>query len=203
MLTRAFSKIWVLAIVIFLVGGGILLWQYFWMAEEVEAPGAEAPEAPRNREETAKLTLELLENTEYYFALYDKKARLTDGQYGEEEIVDEDGFTYIFSAGIASDKVAFGDLDNNGKEDAAVIIYSAGGASGLFYELAVVINENGSPYHLTSEYLGDRIRINSINIREDIITLDMIIHDVGDSACCPTLHKVSQYKLSEDELLEI
>ena len=118
-------------------------------------------------------------------------------------MVDEGGFPYVFSAGMVKDEVAFGDLNNDEKEDAAVIIYSAGGGSGLFYELAVMINQNGNPYHLTSEYLGDRIRINSVAIRDGIITLDMIIHDLGDAACCPTLYKVFQYKLSEDELLEI
>ena len=203
MLSRAFSKIWILVILIILVGGGILFWQYFLMVEEVEAPGTETPEAPEEKEETARLTLESLENAEYYFALYDKRVRLINGLHGEEEITDEDGYTYIFSAGMVKDRVAFGDLNNDGREDVAVIIYSTGGGSGLFYELAAVIDENGSPCHLTSKYLGDRIRVNSVAIRDSIITLEMIIHDLGDAFCCPTLHKVSQYKLFENELLEL
>ena len=200
-MNQSFSKIWI--IIIILIIGGILAWQYFGMVEEVEAPGMEATEHSKEEKEFAKLTLEALENAEYYFALYDKKARLVNGLYGEEEIIDEDGFRYIFSAGIVDDKIAFGDLNYNGKEDAAVIIYSAGGGNGVFYELAAMINENGSPYHLTSEYLGDRIRVNSIAVKESVIILDMIIHDLGDAACCPTLDKVFQYKLFEDELLEV
>ena len=202
MLTRAFSKIWI--IIVILIVGGILLWQYFGTREtdEIEPPEIEITELPKE-EETTKLTLEILENTEYYFPLYDKKAHLVDGLHGEEEITDESGYTYIFSAGMFSDKVAFGDLDNDEKEDPAVIVYSTGGRSGLFYELVVMINENGNPYYLTSKYLGDRIRVNSVNIQGSIITLEMIIHDVGDAACCPTLHKVSQYKLLENELLEL
>ncbi len=203
MLNQAFSKIWIIIIVIIFAGGGILLWQYFWIVEEVEAPGMEIPEPPKEKEEFTKLTLEALENAEYYFALYDKKTRLIGGQHDEEEVTDEDGFSYIFSAGMVSDKVAFGDLNYNGKEDAAVIIYSTGGGTGVFYELTVMINENGSPYHLASKYLGDRIRVNSIAVKEGVIILDMIVHDLGDAACCPTLHKVFQYKLFEDELLEI
>lgn len=200
-MNQAFSKIWIIVIV--LVIGGILAWQYFWMVEEVEAPETEVAELPKEEEEVVKLTLEALENAEYYYALYDKKTRLISGQHDEEEVIDEDGFRYIFSAGIVSDKVAFGDLNYNGKEDAAVIIYSAGGGSGIFYELAVIINENGSPYHLTSKYLGDRIRVNSIAVKEGVIILDMVVHDLGDAACCPTLDKVFQYKLFEDELLEV
>lgn len=203
MLSRAFSKIWILVMVIILVGGGILFWQYFLIVEEVEAPETETPEIPEEKEETVKLTLESLENAEYYFALYDRRARLINGLREEEEIVDEDGFSYLFSAGMVKDGVAFGDLDNDEEEDAAVTIYSAGGGSGLFYELAVMISENGNPYHLTSKYLGDRIRVNSVAIRDGIITIDMIIHDIGDAARCPTLHKVSQYKLFENDLLEL
>ena len=201
MLTRAFSKIWI--IIVILIIGGILVWQYFRTgeADKVEVPEIEIIELPE--EEAVKLTLESLENAEYYFALYDKRTRLIGGQHGEEEIIDEDGYRYIFSAGIVSDKAAFGDLDNDGKEDAAVIIYSTGGRSGLFYELAIMINEDGNPYYLTSKYLGDRIEVNSVNIQDGIITLERIIHDLGDAACCPTLHKVSQYKLFENELLEL
>lgn len=202
MLTRAFSKIWI--IIVILIIGGIFLWQYFGTGEtdETESPGIEITELPKE-EEATKLTLEMLENAEYYFPLYDKRARLINGLHEEEEITDESGYTYIFSAGIVSDKVAFGDLDNDEKEDAAVVLYSTGGRSGLFYELVVMINENGNPYYLTSKYLGDRITVNSVNIQDGMITLEMIIHDIGDAACCPTLHKVSQYKLLENELLEL
>ena len=200
-MNQSFSKIWI--IIIILIVGGILAWQYFWVVEKAEAPQTEVIESAKEKEEFAKLTLEALENAEYYFALYDKKTRLIGGRHDEEEIIDEDGYSYIFSAGIISDKVVFGDLNYDEKEDAIVILYSEGGGSGFFYELAVIINENGSPYHLTSKYLGDRVRINSLSVKEDIITLDVITHDTGDAACCPTLHRTFQYKLFEDELLEI
>ncbi len=200
-MNQSFSKVWI--IIIILIIGGIFAWQYFWMVEKVEAPETEVTESVKEKEEFVKLTLEGLENAEYYFALYDKRARLINGLHGEEEIIDEDDFRYIFSAGIVGDKIAFGDLNYNGKEDAAVIIYSAGGGNGVFYELTVMINENGSPYHLASKYLGDRIRINSIAVKEGVIALDMVVHDLGDAACCPTLHKVFQYKLFEDELLKV
>ncbi|KPJ72985.1 hypothetical protein AMJ48_02790 [Parcubacteria bacterium DG_74_1] len=203
MLTQAFSKIWLIILIVII--GGFLVWQHFRTedTEMIETPEIKLTESSKEEEEVVKLTLESLENAEYYFALFEKRARLIDGLHGEEEIFDKDGFPYLFSAGMVKDKVAFGDLNNDEKEDATVIIYSTGGRSGLFYELAVMINENGSPYHLSSKYLGDRIRVNSVSIQDGIITLERIIHDVGDAACCPTLHKVSQYKLFENELLEL
>lgn len=196
-------KLWI--IVVILIVGGILVWQYFKTAEleTIEAPETEMAESSKEKQEPVKLTLEMLKNAEYYFALYEVKARLIAGQHEEEELVDKEDYRYIFSAGLVEDKVAFGDLNNDGKEDAAVIVFSAGGGSGVFYELAVMTNENGNPYHLTSKYLGDRVKINSITVKDGIITLEMVVHDLGDASCCPTLHKVSQYKLSGEELLEI
>jgi len=201
---RGKIKVWI--IIIFLVIAGIFAWGYFdiFESEKTEAPEIKILEAPeKEKEEPVKLTLAAIKNAEYYFPLYERKVRLIAGQHEEEEVVDEGGFRYFFSAGIIEDKLAFGDLNYNGKEDAAVIVYSTGGGSGVFYELAVMMNQEGSPYHITSEYLGDRIKVNSVNIKEGVIILDMLIHDVDDAACCPTLYKIFQYKLFGNELLEI
>lgn len=201
---RAFSKIWI--IIIFLVLVGILFWGYFdiFESEKTEESEIKVSEVQEKKaEEPVKLTLAQIKNTEYYFPLYQKKVSLIAGQHEEEEVVDEEGFRYFFSAGIIEDKLAFGDLNYNGKEDAAVIVYSTGGGSGFFYELAVLMNQDGSPYYLTSEYLGDRVRINSVEIRDSIIIIDLLVHDVDDAACCPTIHRIFQYKLSGNELLKI
>jgi len=200
---RAFSKIWF--IIIFFVIAGILAWHYLDIFESEKTGELEIKvlESEEEEKEPIKLTLAEIENAEYYFGLYDKQVRLVSGHHEEEEIVDESGFRYFFSAGIVEDKIAFGDLNYNGKEDAAIIVYSTGGGSGIFYELAVIINQNGNPYHLTSEELGDRVKVNFINIKEGIIIINMLIHDVADAACCPTLYKTFQYRLSGNELLEI
>ena len=192
-------------VIIILVVAGIFAWGYFdiFESEKAEKPEIEVLESEKEKEEPVSLTLAAIKNAEYYFPLYERKVRLIAGQHEEEEVVDEEDFRYFFSAGIVENRVAFGDLNNNGKEDAAVVVFSTGGGSGVFYELAVVMNQNGNPYYLTSEYLGDRVRVNSLDIKDEIIIVNMLIHDVDDAACCPTLYKVFQYKLSGNELVEI
>ena len=61
-----------------------------------------------------------------------------------------------------SDAVAFGDLDNDGYEDAAVVTITDPGGSGTFYDLAVVMEEGGQPVNVAIAPLGDRVQIQAV-----------------------------------------
>jgi len=104
---------------------------------------------------------------------------------------------------IYENKITFGDLNNDGKNDAVVILTGNCGGTGNFRELAIIINQNKQPHYLTSKNLGDRVIINSVSIESRVITLDMVIHGPNDGLCCPTLHKIFKYKLSENQIIEI
>lgn len=149
--------------------------------------------------EKVKLTSEILKNTKFYCQWYNTTVQLKNGRY----IKEYPDSASMLNIGIFDDKVALGDLNNDRKEDAAVILDSSGGGSGHFYELAVVVNQNGSPHHLTSKKLGDRIIINSITIQSGVITINMIVHGPNDGLCCPSLKKVVRYKLSDNQLIEV
>ncbi|OFW53668.1 MAG: hypothetical protein A2163_08450 [Actinobacteria bacterium RBG_13_35_12] len=167
-----------------IVGGGIFAYQYWWVPKEkIEAPVE------------TKLTIDNLKNAEYYFLSYDRRIQLTNGQY-------EDWPSRI-TAGIYNDKIAFGDLNNDGKEDAVVIVTINGGGSGDFRELAIMGNQDGNPTYLTSKELGDRVIINSVSIQLGIITINMITHGPNDAMCCPTKEELVRYKLSGNQLLEM
>jgi hypothetical protein len=150
--------------------------------------------------EDEKLTLEELKNAEYYIITYDRTVQLKDGKYFKPWLP---GSTTGLEVGISENKITFGDLNGDRKEDAAVIVRSTGGGSGVFYELAIMINKDGKPIYLTSKFLGDRIIINSLVIESGIITLDMTVHGPGDALCCPTLKESVKYKLSENKIIEI
>jgi hypothetical protein len=155
------------------------------------------------------ITIEELENTEYYIRVFDKSVKFDDSDY--EERVSEGGAQFAITAGIYPDfqdeeskyKIAFGDLNNDEKDDAAVIIFSNTGGSGSWIDLTVILNSNGEPTFIDSAPLGDRTRINSIIIDRGIITLDIVTHGPEDAMCCPTLEKTVKYKLSEGRLVEI
>ncbi len=149
-------------VLIIIIAGGFLAWQYWWVPRE----GTKV-----------KLTLNTIQNAEYDFFEYGKR-RLINGEY--------ENWDERITASIYNGKIAFGDLNNDGKEDAAVIVTISGGGSGNFRELAIMENQEGSPINLTSVDLGDRVIINSITIESGIITLDMITQGPNDPSCCPT-----------------
>lgn len=155
----------------------------------------------REEEEEYKLTLEVLKNAEYYCEACMGWVKLQDGGYSEER--EESGMLFIRETWIAEDIVVYGDLNSDGEEDAVVILVSNFGGSGVFVELAVMINDKGNPLYLDSEILGDRIIINSITIESSEIILDIVIQGPDDALCCPTLEKIVRYKISGNKLVEI
>ncbi|HEV8199093.1 MAG TPA: hypothetical protein VGS03_03640, partial [Candidatus Polarisedimenticolia bacterium] len=68
---------------------------------------------------------------------------------------------------------ARGDLDGDGREDAAVILLGSGGGSGVFVDLAVVLDRNGVPVHAASAPLGDRVQVHEIRIEGTDILVDV------------------------------
>ena len=139
-----------------------------------------------------KLALDDLKNADYVCLYYGKGVRLKNGVY-EEHHADSASKLHV---GIYKDKVAFGDLNNDGRDDAVVVIESYSGGSGHFYELAVVINNNGKPLCFIPKRLGDRVIVNSVLINKaGKIIVDMIAHRPKDGLAKPTLRKIIEYKL--------
>jgi hypothetical protein len=171
---------------IIIVGVSYMIYQYFI-----------APTVKKVPEETKKLTLKALKDAEYYVIMKEQEIKLTNGSY--KSTSERLGLPESIKI---TDKVAFGDITNDGKEDAAVILATSLGGSGTFYQLSIMINQDGKPYNITNTDLGDVI-INSISIHSGEIMIDMIAHSPGDAMCCPTLKKVVKYRLSGDKLLEL
>jgi hypothetical protein len=147
------------------------------------------------------LTVEALRNAEYRSELAQGGvARLTDGQY-EQEIVP--GSASKITILMMPDKVAFGDLNGDGVDDAAVILASSGGGSGTFISLEAVINEAGTPKDVASASLGDRVQINSVVIAGGKVTVDMITHGPDDPLCCPSVQTTRTFQLQNDTLVEL
>lgn len=175
---KAFSKIWIIVVLAVLIVGGVFVWQYWWIPKE----------------EAKKFNIDSLKSAEYQF-LQLGKFQFKNGEY-------EDLASRIY-ARIYNNKIVFGDIDNDGDKDAAVITTINTGGSGNVRELAIMKNHNGKSLYLTSINLGDRVGINSITIESGIITLDMVIHTPNDPSCCPTQKEVIKYKLINNQLEKI
>ena len=124
---------------------------------------------------------------------------LTDGVYEGEPFVE---------GGAARPTVtfvpmtAFGDLNGDGVDDAAVLLAENSGGSGVFTYLAAVVNNNGQPVDAGTVMLGDRIQIKSMVIENEQIVMEMITQGPEDAMCCATLKVRNTYALQDGQLVE-
>ena len=116
------------------------------------------PQTPTNPP-TAPLTLDQLRNYPYLAPQYNRVAPLKDGKNETGSGAD------IFSV-FLQPEVAFGDLNGDGVEDAAVLLAENGGGTGVFFSLIAVLNENGAPMQATMEFIDDRPRIDFLTITD-------------------------------------
>jgi heat shock protein HslJ len=99
--------------------------------------------------------------------------------------------------------IAFGDLDGDGVEDAAVILVTDPGGSGTFYDLAAIRNRNGKPEHVSTASLGDRAEIRAFSIETGQVIIEMVTHGPDDPMCCPTQIVRNTYALEGDTLVQM
>lgn len=123
---------------------------------------------------------------------------LVDGQ-AEEEITPGSASKLVVTL---MEPTAFGDLNGDGLDDAAVLLASESGGSGTFVDLHAVLDENGAPVDVASIFLGDRVQVNSLAIEDGVITVDMLAHGPSDPMCCPTQQEGRTYALVDGELVE-
>ena len=97
----------------------------------------------------------------------------------------------------------YGDFNRDGLKDAAVVIAQSEGGTGHFLELAFLINDGRRLVHRVSHYLGDRVIVNSVKERDSKVTIDMFVHQEGDSMGGPTkrVRNVYDYLNPDPDLL--
>lgn len=139
--------------------------------------------------------LESLRNIEYQCSqetfAKGNKVRLKNGVF-KKDAKDENTLSVIFRGGN------YGDLNGDGKEDAAVYFASKFGGKTVWITLAIVMNQNGVLKNTDCLVLGDREVIQSINIKPHEVTLGMLMHLSGEPPCCPKTPFTYSFKISDD-----
>lgn len=144
------------------------------VAAPTETPGAS----------TGGITSDLLKNFTYVVENPDTRIPLKDGVYVADHVNSR-----------LVEPIAFGDLNGDGKQDAAVIIASNFGGSGTFYDLIPVIDQNGTPTQAGYDAFGDRSIIKNLQIADGRMILEYITQGLGEPFCCPTEHRLRSYLL--------
>lgn len=143
------------------------------------------------------LTLEQLQNGTYLSDLVQGgKVTLTDGRF-EGPIAG----TKFKATVTLSPQIASGDLNGDGLFDAAVILATNTGGTGIFRDLHAMLNREGQAVDVAAIVLGDRVQIKSLAIQEGEIVVDMMMHGPKDGLCCPTVEVVQTYKLQGHNLI--
>lgn len=155
-------------------------------------PTALTPDVP-------PLTVEILQNTEYTLPGFGEAVytyRFKDGKYAEG-----DASTAGYVNLTLMDLYAFGDLNGDGVNDAAVLVAANYGGTGVFVSLNAVLNEGGKPRHAAWTMVDDRPQVDLLDIRDGEITMEAIVHSFEDPACCPTLSVTRTYTILGTSLM--
>lgn len=165
-----------------------------------------SPTPTSQKRQEQRVSLSALNNLEYQHSYCNVPMKLTDGVFrwtDDYSCNEEKPFGFFFQ--VYNGKIAMGDLNFDGKDDAAVILTTNYGGSGNFRELAVVLIQEGTFSHVASVDIGDRVIVNEIFIQNTHILLNMIIHAPEDGACCPTqpVQRTFRFDSESQELVEL
>jgi hypothetical protein len=171
--------------------GGISSGGTAWAATRTPFTGSPHPPTAA----VAPLTAGMLRNGTYVLPETGETVTLADGKY-DRATSDED----ILHVALVN-PIAFGDLNGDGAEDAAIVLSENTGGTGFFMNVVAVLNQGGAPVQSASRFLDDRAQLNGMVIAGGRITVDAVIHGFRDPMCCPDFPVVETLRLRGDTLV--
>lgn len=141
------------------------------------------------------LTAEMIKNAQYTVnaANAPRTVQLNSGVY-------ETGAGTDFISIQMGEQMAFGDLNGDGMVDAAAVVGENYGGSGDFTYLVVFLNRSGALLDSFATLIGDRPKINALQIDNRQIVLDAVVHGPKDGICCPSFPVLRTYNLNKSGL---
>jgi len=100
-----------------------------------------------------------------------------------------------------SDSMAIGRI--GGQTMAALVIVTDPGGSGVFFDLYLMRQGKNRWSIVDRARLGDRIRVNTIEIERGLVNLDLTAHRPGNELCCPTERRKVHYALQNERLVKV
>ncbi len=101
------------------------------------------------------------------------------------------------------DETAYGDLNNDSKEDTAVLLARSGGGSGVFVYVAAYVSGPVNYKGSNGVFLGDRIAPQSVSISNGVLTIKYLDRKEDEPfAAEPTVSVTKQFVYRNGELQE-
>ncbi len=146
------------------------------------------------------LSVDMLRNATYDISAFTGTPRtvtLVNGSY----VSGSDPAAADYVSVYLGDQAAFGDLNYDGVNDAAVVLGINTGGTGVFTYIAAMLNVGGAPFHAASVFIDDRPMINNLSIANGEILSDNTIHGADDPGCCPSFQVQQGFRLYGSQLV--
>ena len=86
---------------------------------------------------------------------------------------------------------------------AALVIVTDPGGSGVFFDLYLVRQQENRWSVVDHVYLGDRIRVNKVEVERGLMGLDLTVHGPRDGTCCPAGRSRVHFALQGERLVKV
>ena len=146
------------------------------------------------------LTFEILRNASYHSDDWGDFP-LTDGVYFRTPSAPNES-PEIYSTRLMSD-LFYGDMDFDGLIDVGAILSTQNGGTGHFFELALVLNKNGTPYNIATVSLGDRVVVQTGYVQDGVLVITMLVQGPNDPLCCPSTMETRRFRLDGNRLVSV
>ena len=151
--------------------------------------------------DTQPLGLTRLQNSVYTgFEGIDGPVMLDAGRWEGEPL--QPGSASVPRVDFLGNLVARGDLDGDGEDEAAVMLTTNLGGTGVYHYVAVVDQLALENRNVDTRLVGDRIQLRGMHIDEGWLVLEIVRAGPGDPGCCPTEVVTLQYRLQDGRLSE-
>jgi heat shock protein HslJ len=137
-----------------------------------------------------------------YSGIFEEPLTLVEGKWEGEPFVA--GGASRPTAGLVDGFHLTGDLNQDGAEEAVVLLWSSSGGSGTFDYIAIMgYGPEGEVLSLATVPLGDRVQLRSANLLEGRVELDLVQAGAEDAACCPGQKVKNVIVLGEEGQVDI
>ncbi len=159
-----------------------------------------AAERPDEHDAATGITIEQAANATY-LGIYEEPVTLNDGRWEGEPYAP--GGASRPSVWLVDRLWLTGDLDDDGEEEAAVLLAENSGGSGSYSYIAALGRRDGELVNLGTALIGDRVQMRAMRLSAGRVELDVVQQGPQDAACCPTQKATRAWALQSDGLAEV